>query len=152
MPTRPSDAAGSASSADLESIRLVSTRLRVVHLKEGTSSLAGRWVVRRSRPDAVVAPLSGGAAGLLRRRDRIVSLLESPPPSGSLWRRQLERRQAQTSSLLVAPSRAVAVACAQRWSLDLARIRVQPPGTHLERWLEVELSRLGHRKKAWHGR
>ncbi|MDQ6773469.1 MAG: hypothetical protein M3024_10840 [Candidatus Dormibacteraeota bacterium] len=124
----------------------------MIHLPAETGPLVGRRLVRRAGADVVVAPLAGGPAGLLRGRDQIVSLLGEPPGRVTFLRRLLERRQAAASTLLVATSRPVAVACAQRWSLDLARIRVQPEGSDLDRWLEVELSRPRAERPAWHRR
>jgi hypothetical protein len=107
--------------------------------------------VRRERPDAVLAPLEGAPAALVGRRAPLVSLLAPPGPAGSRLRTWLERRQARASLLLVAAERPVAVDCAKRWSLDLARIRVVPDlEDGLEGVLAAELRRAPARGRAWH--
>ena len=84
--------------------------MRVTRLDGAEGPLAARRRVSRERPDAVVAPLAGGAAGLLGRSAPLISLLAAPPAGGggSRLRRWLERRQARGSVLLVAPERPVA--------------------------------------------
>ena len=91
-------------------------------------------------------------AALVGRSRPLVSLLASPPADGgSRLRGLLERRQARASALLLAPERPVAVACAQRWRLDLARIRLVPDLEHgLEAALATELRRARAGGRAWH--
>jgi len=102
----------------------------------------------------VLAPIRGGAAGLLGpdQRARLISLLTGTPDDGaSRLRSWLERRQARQSALLVAPDRNTAVAFALRWGLDLSRIRVVASlDTLSAEQLTRDLTLSATKEPAWH--
>ncbi|MBO0684412.1 MAG: hypothetical protein J2P45_14745 [Candidatus Dormibacteraeota bacterium] len=128
--------------------------MKVLTISPGSGRLAALRSLRRERPQVVVAPLSGGVAGLGLAGCTLVSLLLAPPPArrGSGFRRRwMERRQARRSALLLAPDRSTAVSCALRWNLDLARIRVVSGlEGDLEAHVRRELGRLRPEGRAWH--
>src|SRR5712692_1907198 len=121
-------------------------------------ALRTAWRARRraAREPAslVLAPIRGGAAGLLGpdQRARLISLLTGTPDDGaSRLRSWLERRQARQSALLVAPDRDTAVAFALRWGLDLSRIRVVASlDTLSAEQLTRDLTLSATKEPAWH--
>lgn len=127
--------------------------MKLLRLDGTEGPLVARRRVRRERPEMVVVPLQGGSGAMLGRA-RLVSLLTSPADGGTggRLRRWLERRQARRSLLLLAAERQVAVTCARRWRLDLARIRLVPDlDLRLDAILTAELRRIGERGgRPWH--
>jgi hypothetical protein len=136
---------------------------------DGDTGRGGRGDLRRAlalrhtltRGDAaLVIPVAGGRAALLRRRDlhRLASILD--PSRVDLERRGvrswLERRQARRSELLLVPDRATAMRLAASWHVDLARVHVAADLAHPPRRLIEGICGPGGRRstraRPWYAR
>ncbi|HVB78051.1 MAG TPA: hypothetical protein VNI34_09665 [Candidatus Nitrosotalea sp.] len=108
------------------------------------AALAFRRTAEIGERAPLVVPLRGGVAGLVggSSRRRLVTTIEAgsnlaPDRGLQNW---LERRQARSSALLIAPDRATAVALALRWRIDPQRFRLAEPAPSSEevakRWAD----------------